>query len=83
MEDSYVLQMLTPKFKDFHLCFCGYSQCEPMHSYEPAVRPNYIIHYAVLFPVLNFKNKPEAGIKRKETEYEYPISQEYKDISFI
>lgn len=45
MEDSYVLQLLEPKFKEFHLCFCGYAQCEPLHSYGPATRPNYIIHY--------------------------------------
>lgn len=45
MEDSYVLQLLDPKFKEFYLCFCGYAQCEPLHSFGPAVRPNYIIHY--------------------------------------
>lgn len=33
MEDSYVLQLLKPKFKDFHLSFCGYAECEPLHSY--------------------------------------------------
>lgn len=45
MENSYVLQLLDPKFKEFYLCFCGYSQCEPLHSYGPAARPHYIIHY--------------------------------------
>ena len=45
MEDSYVLQLLEPKFKEFHLCFCGFAQCEPLHSYGPASRPNYISHY--------------------------------------
>lgn len=45
MEDAYVLQLLEPKFKEFHLCFCGYAECEPLHSYGPATRPNYIIHY--------------------------------------
>lgn len=45
MEDSYVLQLLKPKFKDFHLSFCGYAECEPLHSYGPASRPNYILHY--------------------------------------
>ena len=38
MEDSYVLQLLKPKFKDFHLCFCGFAECEPLHSYGPAAR---------------------------------------------
>lgn len=45
MEDSYVLQLLEPKFQELHLCFCGYAQCEPLHNYGPSVRPYYIIHY--------------------------------------
>lgn len=47
MEDSYVLQLLEPKFKEFYLCHCGYAQCEPLHNYGPAARPNYIIHYVL------------------------------------
>ena len=45
MEDAYVLQLTGAKSKDLYLCFCGMSECEPNHSYGPAVRPNYIIHY--------------------------------------
>ena len=45
MEKAYVLQLLKPKFKEFHLCFCGCAECEPLHSYGPASRPNYILHY--------------------------------------
>ncbi len=47
MEDSYVLQLLKPKFKNFHLCFCGFAECKPLHSYGPAARPNYILHYVM------------------------------------
>ena len=47
MEDSYVLQLLKPKFKDFHLCFCGFAECKPLQSYGPAARPNYILHYVM------------------------------------
>lgn len=47
MEKSYVLQLLEPKFKEFYLCFCGYADCEPLHSYGPATRANYIIHYII------------------------------------
>lgn len=45
MEDAYVLQLPNRKFSELYLCFCGYSKCEPMHSFGPAVRPDYIIHY--------------------------------------
>ena len=45
MEDAYVLQLKNRKFSDLYLCFCGYSKCRPLHSFGPAVRPNYILHY--------------------------------------
>ncbi len=45
MEDAYVLQLSDHKFQDLYLCFCGYAKCEPLHSFGPAVRPNYILHY--------------------------------------
>lgn len=45
MEDAYVLQLSNRKFSELYLCFCGYSKCEPLHSFGPAVRPDYIIHY--------------------------------------
>lgn len=45
MENAYVLELINPLFQDFYLCFCGYSACKPLHSYGPAARPNYIIHY--------------------------------------
>lgn len=45
MEDSYVLHLPDHRFHDLYLCLCGYSVCSPLHSFGPAVRPNYILHY--------------------------------------
>lgn len=44
MEDAYVLQLSSHKFRDLYLCFCGYAKCEPLHGFGPAVRPNYLLH---------------------------------------
>ena len=45
MEDSYVLEIRERQFSDLYMCYCGYARCRSLHSYGPAVRPNYIIHY--------------------------------------
>ena len=45
MEESNVLQLNSSKFQDLYLCFCGVSECEPCHSFGPAIRPSYILHY--------------------------------------
>lgn len=56
MENSYVLHVSDHNFKDLYLCLCGYSKCEPLHSFGPAVRPNYILHY-----ILEGKGRYLAG----------------------
>lgn len=45
MENAYVLELSESKFKDLFLCSCGFAQCEPLHGFGPAVRPNFLIHY--------------------------------------
>lgn len=45
MENSFVLQLTSSMFRDLYLCFCGTAECYKNHSFGPAVRPNYIIHY--------------------------------------
>lgn len=59
MEESYVLNLKNRKFSEFYLCFCGYAKCEPLHSFGPAVRPNYILHL-----VLEGKGKYKTGEKQ-------------------
>lgn len=44
MEDAFVLKFKDHKFSEFYLCFFGYARCRSLHSFGPAVRPNYILH---------------------------------------
>lgn len=45
MEKSYVLYIKDHGFDDLYMSFCGYSECEPKHSYGHAARGDYIIHF--------------------------------------
>ncbi|GIM29145.1 AraC family transcriptional regulator [Clostridium polyendosporum] len=47
MEDANVLHIQQNQFKDLYPCFCGQAQCKPSHSFGPAVRPNYLLHFVL------------------------------------
>ncbi len=61
MERSYELQLQETKFQEFYLAFCGYARCESLHSFGPAVRPNYILHF-----VLEGKGTYQIGMQKYE-----------------
>ncbi len=63
MEDSYVLQIKERQFPELYMCLCGYARCSPGHSFGPAVRPNYIIHY-----IMEGKGSYTVGGVRYELE---------------
>ena len=44
MEKACMLQLKRDNLKKLELKFCGYSECEPLHSFGPASRPIYILH---------------------------------------
>lgn len=47
MERSFVLQLLNERFEDIQLSYCGYAECEPQHTFGPATRPHYLIHFVL------------------------------------
>ena len=49
MEKSWVktFEEQEQDSRELSLCHCGYSICAAGHSFGPAVRPNYILHYVL------------------------------------
>ena len=47
MLDVYFLENNNKDFKDMYLCYCGLEKCTPLHSFGPAIRPNYLLHYVL------------------------------------
>ena len=47
MQEIVLRRLSRERFEDLYLCYCGYEKCEPLHSWGPVVRPNYIIHYVL------------------------------------
>ena len=45
MENYYYQHPQEERFRDLRFVFCGREACQPLHSWGPAVRPNYILHY--------------------------------------
>ncbi len=45
MQDYFYRTPQEQRFRDLRLIFCGREKCSALHSWGPAVRPNYIIHY--------------------------------------
>lgn len=66
MEKAYKLEFAGEKTGGLYVNCCGCSKTEPLHSFGPALKPHYLIHY-----ILNGKGKFSIG------EKEYPLEAGY------
>ncbi len=66
MEKAYKLEFPGEKTGNLFVNCCGCSQTEPLHSFGPAIKPHYLIHY-----VLSGKGIFSMGGK------EYPLKAGY------
>ena len=63
MEKAYKLSFETESNEGLVVANCGCSKTEPLHSFGPALKPNYVIHF-----VLNGKGKFSIGGQKYELE---------------
>lgn len=65
MEKAYKLEFDSEKSGGLYVNCCGCSQTEPLHSFGPAVKPHYLIHYILkgkgLFRLQDREYHLEAG----------------------
>jgi len=47
LEKAYKLQFGSEKDGELFVTCCGCSQTEPLHSFGPALKPHYLIHYVL------------------------------------
>lgn len=66
MEKAYKLEFAGEQTGSLYVSCCGLSRTEPMHSFGPALKPHYLIHY-----ILSGKGRLVIG---KE---EYPLEAGY------
>ena len=66
MEKAYKLLFNTEESDDLYVYCCGLSQTEPGHSFGPALKPHFMIHY-----VLSGKGSFSIGGKS------YPLTEKY------
>lgn len=66
MEKAYKLEFAGGKDGSLFVNCCGLSRTEPFHSFGPAIKPHYLIHF-----ILSGKGRFSIGGK------EYPLEQGY------
>ena len=47
MEKAYKLEFSEDEFNDLYVYCCGCSQTLPHHSFGPAIKPHFMIHYII------------------------------------
>lgn len=65
MEKAYKLSFETVQSEGLAVANCGCSKTEPLHSFGPALKPNYVIHFVLsgkgVFSINGKKYELEAG----------------------
>ena len=66
MEKAYKLEFTEEESASLYVTYCGLSQTLPHHSFGPAIKPHYMIHF-----IISGKGRFSIGVK------EYPLEAGY------
>lgn len=77
MEKAYKLDFNNEKKGSLYVNCCGCSQTQPLHSFGPAVKPHYLIHF-----VLSGKGIFRSGEKEYHLEAGYGFLIEPEELAF-
>lgn len=77
MEKAYKLEFDNEKSGSLFVNCCGCSKTEPLHSFGPAVKPHYLIHY-----VLKGKGQFRLGDKEYHLEAGYGFLIQPDELAF-
>ncbi len=56
--------ILSSKAKETSIFYCGQEACEPSHTFGPAVRPHYLIHYIIKGKGIYCENNREHHLSK-------------------
>ena len=77
MEKAYKLEFAGEKSGSLYVNCCGCSKTEPLHSFGPALKPHYLIHY-----ILSGKGKFTIGGKTYPLEAGYGFLITPEELAF-
>jgi len=64
MKTKVTLENYIPLSNPLTLYHCGHEQCKPSHSFGPAIRPHYLIHYILDGQGTFFVNETSYHLKK-------------------
>ena len=74
MEKAYKLEFAKGKDESLIVNCCGLSRTEPLHSFGPAIKPHYLIHYTQRFlSALGLSYFPQSSVGCLWTVYNFAL----------
>ena len=64
--EQFSLTIDPQPYRDLAFCYCGMHECEPGHSYGPAIRPTFLLHFVLKGKGAYYLNDQKYEIKKDQ-----------------